>query len=109
MIRPVTEQENPGIAPTKKGDRSRPFQNHPNLVLVHLRTDQITDGGRTSGFNFLLGTQLFHRVFFVFDVFGLDGQADYAALTVDADDLGFDFLAFFQHCLLYTSPSPRDS
>src|SRR5690606_5224425 len=44
-----------------------------------------------------LGTQFLHSVFLVLNVFRLDGQADDAALTVDADDLGFDFVAFFQH------------
>src|SRR5690606_24647518 len=61
--------------PTKKGDRSRPFSRwNQNLVLVfHLCTDQITNGGRAGAFHFLLGAQLFHCVLFVFDVFGLDG------------------------------------
>src|SRR3546814_8075086 len=71
---------------------------NPNLVLVfHLSTDQITNGGRASAFYVLLGAQLFHRILFVFDVFGLDGQADHARLAVDADDLGFNFVAFLQH------------
>src|SRR5690606_6915189 len=82
----------------KKGRPRSPFlPKNPNLVLVHLRTDQITDGGRTGGFGVLLAAQLFHRVLLVFDVFGLDGQADHAGLAVDADDLGFDFVAFLQH------------
>lgn len=71
--------------------------NYPNLVLVfHLGTDQITNGGRAGAFNVLLVTQFLHRVFLVFNVFRLDGQADDTGLAVDADDLGFYFVAFFQ-------------
>ena len=37
-----------------------------------------------------------HGFFLVFNVFRLDGQADNAALTVDTNDLGFDFIANVQ-------------
>src|SRR5690606_16462279 len=84
----------------KKGRPKSPFFNGlQNSVLVfHLRADQITNGGRAgSRFYVLLGTQFLHRVLLVLNVFRLDGQADNAALAVDADDLGFDFVAFLQH------------
>lgn len=72
---------------------------YPNLVLVfHLCTNQITNGGRTSAFSsFWLVAQALNGFFLFFNVFGLDRQADYAALTIDADDLGFNFFAFFQN------------
>src|SRR5690606_31106616 len=84
----------------KKGRPKSPFfSGSPNSVLVfHLRADQITNGGRAGGRLYvLLGAQFLDCVFFVLDVFRLDGQADDAALAVDADDLGFDFVAFLQH------------
>src|SRR5690606_26248915 len=84
----------------EKGRPKSPFsfsRNQNSVLVFHLSTDQITDGGRTSGLGFLLGTQFLHRVLLVLDVLGLDGQADDAGLAVDADDLGFDFVAFLQH------------
>src|SRR5476649_1115717 len=84
---------------TKKGDRSRPFfMVNQNLVLLfHLCAKQVTDSGRTCALRRLLLTQVFDSFFLVVYVFRLDGQVDYAALAVNADDLGFDLFAFFQN------------
>ena len=70
-----------------------------NLVLFfHLRAQQVTNSGRTSAFSdFRLATQALDRFFLVFNVLGFHGQLNNARLAVDADDLGFDFFAFFQH------------
>src|SRR5690606_40658794 len=86
------------------------FSGSPNSVLVfHLRADQITNGGRAGGRLYvLLGAQFLDCVFFVLDVFRLDGQADDAALAVDADDLGFDFVAFLQHVARVFDAIPAD-
>ncbi|KPW29715.1 hypothetical protein ALO95_05579 [Pseudomonas syringae pv. antirrhini] len=84
----------------EKGRPKSPFfMVKQNLVLFfHLRAQQVTNSGRTSAFSdFRLATQALDRFFLVFNVFRLDGQADYAALAVNADDLGFDLFAFFQN------------
>src|SRR5690606_34826028 len=85
----------------KKGRPKSPFflplENQDLALVLHLGTDQITNGGRTSAFGFLLVAQVVHGVLLVLNVLGLDGQADDAGLAVDADDLGFDFVAFLQH------------
>lgn len=66
------------------------------VLLLHLLFDQITDGGRTRGFC-SLATYVFQSLLVVFNVFGLDRQVDYAVLAIDADDLRFNFFAFFQN------------
>ena len=70
-----------------------------NLVLFfHLCTQQVAQSGRTS--SDAIRRLVFQALdgFFLFSiVFRLDGELDYTALAVNADDLGFYFLAFFQN------------
>lgn len=98
---PRRNVEKNGIAGTKKGDRSRPFfTESQNLVLLFrlCSTQQVTQGGGYWSIrsNWLVA-QALDGFFLVFNVFRLDRELDYAALAINADDLGFYFFAFFQN------------
>jgi len=84
----------------KRRPKSPFFTESQNLVLFFrlCSTQQVTQGGgywsiRTS---LRLVAQALDGFFLFFNVFRLDRELDYAALAINADDLGFYFFAFFQ-------------
>src|SRR5690554_3101150 len=64
-------------------------------VLTHLLLDQVADGGRATHFDILLA-QFLQVLTGVVLVFGLDRQVDQTVLAINADDAGFDAVAFAQ-------------
>ena len=68
-----------------------------NLVLFgHCLTQQCRHSG-VGCFTFRSCFQALDGFFLFSIVFRLDRELDYAALAINADDLGFNFLAFFQN------------
>jgi hypothetical protein len=69
-----------------------------NLVLFgHCLAQQCRHGGVSCSFTFRSSFQALDGFFLFSIVFRFDRQLNYAALTINADDLGFYFLAFFQN------------
>ena len=67
-----------------------------SVLFGHCLTQQCSHSG-VSCFAFRSGFQALDGFFLFSIVFRFDRQLNYAALTINADDLGFYLLAFFQN------------
>ena len=88
-------------------DLSRKFGAHPSEALGLVRLCK--DHSKKLGMSFHVGSQCMHKISFSKGLKEVENIIRKTKIIPDTINIGGGFPAIYPDCLLYTSPSPRDS